>query len=164
MEKTLYSINEQYLDLLRQIEENGGEVTPELEEQLAINEADHAAKLEAYGRIISNYTAEAAACMEEVKRLALKADRATRAAGRLKDTILYFLQATDRRKAAAGVWTYTLRDSKAVEVEDDSALPEEFWRVREVRTPDKQGIKAAIEAGATVPGARLVTNTSLQMR
>lgn len=164
MKKTLYDINEQYLSLLRQVEENGGEITPELEEQLAINEADHAAKLDTYGRIIANYAAEASACMDEAKRLAIKAERATKAAQRLKDTILHFLQATDRRKVAAGLWTYTLRDSKAVEVEDDTAIPAEYWRIKEIRTPDKQNIKAAIEAGATVPGARLVTTTSLQIR
>ena len=49
MEKTLYEINEEYLGILAQIEDNEGELTPELEQALAINEENHAAKLEAYG-------------------------------------------------------------------------------------------------------------------
>lgn len=103
MEKTLYEINQDYLRLMSEIEENDGEMTPELEQALAINEADHAAKLEAYGQIIANYKAEAEACKAEAARLKTKADRATRSAERLKETIRFFLTATDRRKVAAGV-------------------------------------------------------------
>lgn len=164
MEKTLYQINEEYLSLLAQIEELDGEITPELEAAIQINEEDHAAKLEAYGHIISNYKAEAEACKAEAARLKTKADRAIRAAERLKDTIRYFLTVTDRRKAAAGLYTFSLRDSKAVNVTDESLLPSEFWRVKTTREVSKTDIKAAIEAGQIVPGAEIITNTSLQIK
>lgn len=164
MEKTLYQINEEYLGILAQIEENEGELTPELEQALAINEENHAAKLEAYGNIISNYKAEAEACKAEAERLKAKAERAKKAAERLKDTIRYFLTVTDRRKVAAGLYSFSLRDSKAVNVTDESLLPEEFWRVKTTREVAKTDIKAAIEAGQEVPGAEIVTNTSLTIK
>lgn len=164
MEKTLYEINEEYIKLLAQVEENEGELTPELEQALTINEEDHAAKLEAYGKIISNYKSEAEACKQEADRLKAKADRAIKAAERLKDTIRYFLTVTDRRKASAGLYTFSLRDSKAVKVTDESLLPGAFWRVKETREVSKTDIKAAIEAGQIVPGAEIVINTSLQIK
>lgn len=164
MEKTLYEINQDYLRLMSEIEENDGEMTPELEQALAINEADHAAKLEAYGQIIANYKAEAEACKAEAARLKTKADRALKAADRLKDTISFFLTATDRRKAAAGVWSFSLRDSKAVNVTDEEAIPEIFWREKVTREVSKTDIKAAIEGGQVVPGAEIVTNVSLLIR
>ena len=80
MKETLYSINEEYLNILAQIEENEGELTPELEKALAINEEQHEAKLEAYGHIIANYRAEAEACKAEAERLKKKADNALKAA------------------------------------------------------------------------------------
>lgn len=164
MEKTLYKINEEYLQLLAQIEENDGELTPEMEEALAINEQDHAAKLEAYGGIIANYLAEADACKAEAERLKAKAERAKKAAERLKETILYFLTATDRRKAAGGLWTFSVRESEAVQVTDESAIPEQWWRVKTTREVAKIDIRAAIKAGSDVPGCVIVRNKSLTIK
>lgn len=164
MEKTLYEINQDYLRLMSEIEENEGEMTPELEQALAINEADHAAKLEAYGQIIANYKAEAEACKAEAARLKAKADRAARSAERLKDTIRFFLTATDRRKVAAGVWSFSLRESVAVEVSDMEILPEGYIREKVTREPDKAALKDALNGGAAIPGAELVTRTSLQIK
>lgn len=164
MKETLYSINEEYLNILAQIEENEGELTPELEQALAINEEQHEAKLEAYGHIIANYKAEAEACKAEAERLKKKADNALKAAERLKDTIRYFLQVTDRRKAAGGTFTFSLRDSEAVSVTDETAIPEEWWRVKTTREVNKADIKAALKGGAAIPGVELVTNTSLTIK
>lgn len=164
MEKTLYDINQDYLRLMSEIEENEGEITPEMEQALAINEADHAAKLEAYGQIIANYKAEAEACKAEAARLKTKADRALKAADRLKETIRFFLTVTDRRKVAAGVWSFSLRDSKAVSITDEASLPEAYWREKVERTPDKVAIKEAIERGEEVSGAAIVVNQSLTIK
>ena len=164
MKPTLYSINEEYLQLLAQIEENEGELTPELEEALAINEEQHEAKLEAYGNIIANYLAEAEACKAESERLRVKADRAKKAAERLKETIRYFLTVTDRKKAAGGLWTFALRESDAVLITDEAAIPDEWWRVKTTREVNKADIKAAIKSGTDIPGVELTKNTSLTIK
>ena len=164
MKQTLYDINEEYLRLMQQVEENEGEMTPELEQALAINEENHSAKLESYAAIIANYNAEAEACKAESKRLKDKADRVVAHAQRLKDAIVHFLTVTDRRKVAAGTWSMSLRDTEAVSVTDEAAIPADYWREKVERSVDRMAVKAAIKGGTEIPGCTLVTNTSLQIK
>lgn len=164
MKQTLYEISQEYLELAARIEENEGELTPELEEALAINEENHNAKIESYAAVIANYKAEAEACKAESKRLKEKADAALRHAETLKETIVRFLTVTDRRKVQAGNWSVSLRDSEAVSVTDESLLPSDYWREKVERSVDKVAVKNAIKGGQVIPGAELVTNTSLQIK
>lgn len=50
---------------------------------------------------------------------------------------------------------------KKVEIVDDSAIPVDFCRV--VTEPDLRAVKAALEQGAEVPGARMAVNYSLRI-
>lgn len=54
------------------------------------------------------------------------------------------------------------KSSQSVEVEDLEVLPIEFCRVK--TEADKTAIKAAIEAGQGVPGAKLKTNYSIKIK
>lgn len=44
----------------------------------------------------------------------------------------------------------------AVDVTDEEALPQQFWRVSEKRDPDKVALRKALQAGEQIPGAQLV--------
>jgi hypothetical protein len=61
-------------------------------------------------------------------------------------------------------WSASLRRSKSVEVTNADVLPPKFVRRREVVEPDKGAIKAALEAGADVPGAVLREGLSVTLR
>lgn len=161
MKETIYSINEEYVRLMQEVEEMGGELTPDMEQRLAINEEQWQQKLEAYAKIVMNYKAEAEAKKAEADRLAAAAKAAENNAERLKATILFFLQSTGRRKEAAGNFQFSLRDTEAVQVTDEAALPENFMVTKVSQSPDKKAIKEAIKGGAKVPGAELRRNTSL---
>ena len=164
MNNTLYDISNEYLKLMSEIEANEGEMTPELEQALAINEENHAAKMEAYAACIANYKAEAEACKAESKRLKERAERADKHADRLKEYMKMFMECTGREKVAAGNWKLSLRESVAVEVSDMEILPEGYIREKVTREPDKAALKDAMKGGAAIPGAELVTRTSLQIK
>ena len=69
MKTTLWEIEKKYRDLFKEIEENEGEITEEIQEQLAINQDDFEDKVEAYFVIISEYKSYIERRKLEIERL-----------------------------------------------------------------------------------------------
>lgn len=69
MKTTLWELEKRYRDLFRDIEENEGEITEEIQEQLAINLEDFEDKVEAYFVIISEYESYIERRKKEIERL-----------------------------------------------------------------------------------------------
>ena len=69
MKTTLWELEKRYRDLFREIEENEGEITEEIQEQLAINLEDFEDKVEAYFVIISEYESYIERRKKEIERL-----------------------------------------------------------------------------------------------
>ena len=68
------------------------------------------------------------------------------------------------RKISGNVYTASVRESQAVAIEDQAAIPAEFWKVKEERSVDKVMVKNHIKAGQVVPGCSLIPTYSLQTR
>lgn len=88
----IFNISQEIEDIFCQIEENGGEITPELEERLAINEDLLQDKLDSYRRVHSRFLAEAKICKEEESRIAKLRKSKENQAERLKDVMLTAVQ------------------------------------------------------------------------
>lgn len=88
----IFNISRDLEDIFYQIEENGGEITPELEEQLAIKEEELHAKLDGYRRVHSKFISDAKACKEEETRIAKLRKSKEAQAERLKTTMLEAVQ------------------------------------------------------------------------
>jgi hypothetical protein len=69
MKTTLWEIERQYREVVAELEENGGEITPEIDEILAINRDDFEDKVEAYFVIISEYNSYIERRKLEIERL-----------------------------------------------------------------------------------------------
>lgn len=65
----IYNLKVELLDIFSELEENGGELTPELEEQLAITQQDFNNKIKSYTEVIKLLKADCSSIDEEVKRL-----------------------------------------------------------------------------------------------
>ena len=78
------------------------------------------------------------------------------------------MEACDIQEIAAQDKTFRIRlrqNPEAVELDGSlPAMPEEFWRTRTTREPDKPAILAALKAGQDVPGARLVRRLRLEIK
>ena len=162
---TLYSISLDLGAILGQLEDNGGEITPELEQALTITQEQFTQKAEDYGHAILNLKAMATAAKAEKERLASLQKFYENATKRLTDAITAAMQAFDRQKVESGTLRLSLRHTQAVGDDYDlSLIPNEYKVVKVEEKPDKAAIKAAILAGQDVPGAHLVENVSLQIK
>ena len=88
----IFNISRELEDIFYQIEENGGEITPELEEKLAITEENLRDKLDGYRRVHSKLISDAKICKEEETRIAKLRKTKENQAERLKDTMLAAVQ------------------------------------------------------------------------
>ena len=159
----LYQINEHLQAILDAAMDNDGELTPELEEQLAINEAEFETKAEGYCHAIRIYEAQAAMFKAEQDRIAAGRKRIDAQVERLKSRLS---DAVMMRGGAVDIGTFSLshRKSESVIIDNENALPSELREIVETIKPDKTAIKERIKAGEVVPGASLVVNQNLQIK
>ena len=161
---TLYGITAELNAILTQLEELGGEITPELERALAINEENFAAKSEDYGHAILNLKGMAAAAKAEKERLAALQKFYENTCNRLDNALKTAMVATGHDKVETPTMRLSLRHSTATEVDDLDAIPDEYKTTKVEVVADKAAIKKAIQQGEDVPGAHLVENVSLQIK
>ena len=161
---TLYGITAELNDILTQLEELGGEITPELEQALAINEEQFVAKAEDYGHAILNLKGMAGAAKAEKERLASLQKFYENAQKRLTDALSNAMQVFGHDKVENATMRLSLRHTTATEVDDLDQLPAEFKTTKVEVVADKTAIKKAIQSGEDVPGAHLVENVSLQIK
>lgn len=161
---TLYGITAELNAILAEIEDNGGEITPEIENALAINESDFVAKSEDYGHAILNLKAMAAAAKAEKERLAYLQKFYENTQKRLTDALSNAMQVFGQDKVENATMRLSLRHSTATEVDDLDQVPAEYKTTKVEVVADKTAIKKAIQSGEEVPGAHLVENVSLQIK
>ena len=161
---TLYGITAELNAILTQLEELGGEITPELEQALVINEESFAAKSEDYGHAILNLKGMAAAAKAEKERLATLQKFYENTCNRLDNALKTAMVATGHDKVETPTMRLSLRHSTATEVDDLDAIPAEYKTTKVEVVADKTAIKKAIQQGEDVPGAHLVENVSLQIK
>jgi hypothetical protein len=161
--KTLYQINNDYYDLISQIELAEGELTPELESVLEINKNELEVKSIAYVEVIKQRESFNTRIDDEIKRLQAIKKQNDNLILRLKNNLLNAVNLFGNFEA--GFLKFSTRKSKQVEVNiDPNDLPKEFKVVKVTETPDKNAIKKAIEQGQEVTGCQIVENINLQIK
>lgn len=169
MSNTLFQITQEFLSLASLIEEAGGEATDAVMEELAISRENFQHKAEGYARLILKWESEIDAAAAEIKRIqAIKKTKESSVA-RLKETLLYALQAFGQEDNKTGVKRYetalfklSTRRSQAVEIVDETEVPDAFWVVK--KEVSKSAISNALKEGEEVPGAVLKENYSVQIK
>lgn len=159
---TLYDITVEQQLLLDQLEENGGELTPELEAALALTSEDFDVKAEGYIEAISKYRDIAANAAERIKKFQQAKKTAENIQKRLKERLMFAMQVFGDRSREVGCHKLTVRRSTSVVIEDEHLLPTAYVNI--TYTPDKAAILAALEGEQDVPGASLQVNESLNIR
>jgi hypothetical protein len=165
----LYQITQEFLELASMIEDAGGEVNDAILEELAISRENFSHKAEGYARLILKWDSEIEAAAAEVKRIqALKKSKENSVA-RLKETLLWALQAFGQEDAKSGIKRYdtalfklSTRRSQAVEITDEASLPDDCFVIK--REVSKTAIKKLLEEGTQLDGAGMKENVSLQIK
>lgn len=164
MKTTLYDIGTAQLQLIEALIENGGELTPELEEALLLNESNLQTKGTNYGLICKQIESEIDVIDAEIKRLtALKKSR-NNAIDRLKTNLSNAMQIFGINELKTPILKINFRKSESVEIDNMAQIDKRFLREKISVEADKVAIKEAIKSGEQVEGARLVENKNIQIK
>lgn len=161
MKQSLYNIQEEYYDLVILVEEMEGELTPEVEERLKINEAQLQGKSIAYLSVIKKNESFANQIDEEIKRLQAIKKRSTTLTTNLKDRLLDAVKVFGDFKTEFN--TFGTRASESIDVENVNSLPDRFKVVKIVESADKKALKEAIKSGKEIEGVTLNQNLNLKI-
>jgi hypothetical protein len=165
---TLWEITQEFLSLASLIEEAGGEATQEVMEEIAISRENFAHKAEGYTRLILKWESEIDAAAAEIKRIQAIKKTKENSVARLKEMLLHALQVfgqedkTGVKRYETPLFKLSTRRSQAVEIVDETELPDAFWVVK--KEVGKAAISAALKEGEEVPGAFLKENYSVQIK
>jgi hypothetical protein len=162
MALNLYNIEKEYIELTELLIENGGELTPELEERLVINSEQIEQKGRGYGFVIKQLANDIKTIKEEKKRLDALLKSRENASKRLKEVLTNAMNLHDITEIKTETLKINFRKSESVEVENPDLLTAEFKKV--TVTPDKTAIKKQLKAGEIVIGAKLVENRNIQIK
>ena len=157
---TLYELGEaekQLIDLF-EVDDIGEQTLNDTIESLDIE-----GKLEDYCMVLRQMESDVKAFKEEANYFATKQNRAENGIKRLKGGILNYMALTGKKKVEAGLFKISTRESKAVNILDESLIPQEY-KVEQLPKIDKVGIKKALLSGADVEGAEIQINTSVQVK
>lgn len=161
MKTSLFQIETEYLALISKIEALEGEITPEIEEQLAINETQLQGKSVAYLQVITTKEGINDAIDIEIKRLQAIKKRNNNLVLKLKDRLLEAVKLFGEFEV--GFNKFTTRKSSSVQVDDVNSLPSEYKTVKVTEAADKKAIKDAIKAGKEIDGCSIVENLNLKI-
>lgn len=159
---TIYSISAEQLRINEMLEESGGELTPEIEEALLINESNFLVKAEGYIETIAKYKAMAEACAERIKQLQAYKKTCENIEKRLKESLMYGMEIMERDKVEIGLHRISFRNSTAVNITNEAHIPNEYIVVE--TKVDKRKLGEALKGGATIDGAELISNKTIQIR
>ena len=122
----LFDIERELEDVFFELEENGGELTPELEERLAINEQNLKEKLDGYRKIYTKYKLDAEACKKEEARISCIRKVKENNAEKLRN-IMYEAVVKFGNEGKSGNKTIDLVDSKLYTKKSKSCVIDEKY-------------------------------------
>ena len=160
----IYQIQNEYLLLINQIIENGGEVTPQQELNLQITRDQLQDKGTNYAFVIKKLDAECDIIDAEIKRLSELKKVRQNACERLKANISHAMQTFEVDKIESPLIKLSFRKSQSVNVADVNSLPNKYKTIKVTEQADKMKIKQALLNGEVIEGCEIVNNNNLQIK
>ena len=162
----LYQLNSEYerimSDVMEYAEENGGELSVELEHALEGVEIDLETKIENTALMIKNLVAEAEMVRAEEKKLT---ERRKKLENRSEAISSWLSMNLRGKQFKTGNVAITWRKSESVEVDIlAEALPTEFQVVKTTVTADKVELKKALKNGVVIDGVSIHEKQNMQVR
>ena len=160
----LFNIQHEYLLLINQIIENGGEVTPQQELNLQITREQLQDKGTNYAFVIKKLDAECDIIDTEIKRLSELKKVRQNACERLKSNISHAMQIFEVDKIESPLIKLSFRKSQSVNVANVNSLPSEFKTIKVTESADKMKIKQALLNGEVIEGCEIINSQNLQIK
>ena len=164
MKVSLYNIQNEYLQIVESLIENGGELTTELESEIQINKEQLQTKGVCYGFIIKQLDANNDMIDKEIERLNKIKKTNSNSIERLKTNLSTAMQIFEVEQLETPLIKINFRKSESIEIEDLSLLNDAYKNTKTTVTADKVKIKDAIKKGETVIGAIISYNKNIQIK
>lgn len=162
---SLYKIDAELREVTDLIIENGGLVDEATLARLNIGVDQLEGKAISYAHVIKQAEYEADIISAEIARLTAMKKAREKTAEHLSNAIGGAMNAFDIKEVKSPTIRIFFRPSKAVEIVNEAAIPEEYWKVSEpVRSLDKVKITTELKAGRSVFGAELQERKNLQIK
>jgi beta-glucosidase/6-phospho-beta-glucosidase/beta-galactosidase len=160
---TLREIGESIKDIFDMIEENEGQYDDDmlLEAWEAMDE-ELEAKVNAWCRVIKDFASHEKSISEEIDRLKKRRDALRKKQMRMKDTLYTELKAVGKEKMKTAFYTvYGLKENGKLDYE--SGLIGDEYRIEYTsKKIDEKAIRAALENGESVEGAKLYNSLTIR--
>lgn len=161
--KSLFKIGNEYLEIYHLLEENGGEITPEIETALAVNKTNLQEKAQNYISLIKEIEGRSQTVESEIKRLqSLKKNNDTFVL-KLKENIANAMKTLEIDEIRTDLNKINFRKSKSVQIEDVEMLPNDCV-VIEKKPISKTELRKRIENGEVINGVSIIENLNLQIK
>lgn len=162
--KSIYHIQSEHLQLMRVIEENEGEITPELNEQLELTKEQFEDKAVSYGYLMKHINDESVIIKNEIDRLnkilASKDKLETELKERLTDAMINF----GIDKVSKNNLTLSFRKSEILVIDPETEIPTEYIKTSVTTSSDKVKMKSDVKAGKVIPGVSILEKKNLQIK
>lgn len=182
--KSMYQIRGEHLGLLKLIEEADGELTPEIEQSLALTAEEFEEKAISYGYVVKMHEDVEEVLDKEIKRLAELKKKAAKRAETFKNRLDEAMRQFGFEKIQTETLTLSYRKSKPVELVDEfenqflsnvtieikpkEGAPAEIGKLIELfdvnASPSKTRIGDALKAGEEITGAKITEKKNLQIK
>lgn len=160
--KSLYAISNEELSLLNEIYELDGEITPEIQDKLAINQKNRNQKAIAYREIIAHSEARVIMATEMKKRAEQVIKQENNKQDYLKENLLNYVK--NFGEFEVGISKFGTRKSETLEVDIDADIPNKYLTTKLTVTPDKVALKKALKDGEVISGVSIKTNLNLAIK
>lgn len=158
----IFEISEKQKRLNAILEENGGEITEELENELTINEDNFNDKIQDYIYTIFKYKAEEESISSEIDRLTKLKKTAQKTQENLKSRIESAMIVFGRERLKYDKFSLSLRKSSKVKILDDTLINDKYFIIKKELA--KSIIKEDLKKGIKVDGAAIEENLNLSIR
>lgn len=160
----IYQINQEHLELMRLIEENEGEITPEINDALKLNEEDFENKAVSYGYLMKSINDDALIIKNEIERLGKKLSAKLKLEADLKERLVFAMQSFNVSKIDRNNLVLSFRKSKQTQISEDAIIPEKYIKIKTTESVDKTLLKKDIESGIEIQGVKIVEINNLQIK
>jgi len=161
----LFQIEQAHLDLIEELIENGGALTPEIEEQMRFSEDAFYSKMQSYALVVKQLNGETDLLADAIAELQKKKKQREMTVDTMKGRMLQAMFAFEKEKFKTPMVSVWIGKSKKLKIIKEADIPSAF--LREVIEYKVEGakLKEAIENGTVETDAAIVEETfNLQIR
>lgn len=165
MKQSLYEIATEAQRVAQRLIESGGEMTPELELSIALNDLDMESKIDAYAEVMARFENEEMYWKQREQECAKMKMVYQNSHKRMKNVLKETMVRLDRKKLDGDFHGFTLSQSAgSLVIEDETMIPG-IYKIQTVTVEiSKAMLKEALQSGEQIAGAHIEPSFTLRQR